>query len=116
MSLEPAKHNFTIWQGATFRYRFTWLTGGVGSEPYDLTNYTGLLEIRSKPQGTVLLTLTTDDDSITMGADGTITLLISAIDTAAITWTGGVYDFTITAPANGDTSALLFGGFAVKGI
>lgn len=116
MSLEPAKHNFTIWQGSTFRYQFTWLTGGPGSDPYNLTDYTALLVIRTKPQGTVLRTLTTADDSIVTASDGTISLFISDIDTAALTWTLGVYDMTVTAPAGGDTSALLYGGFAVRGI
>lgn len=115
MSLTPAKHNFTIWQGTTFRYRFTWHTAGPESPGYNLTGYTALLEIRNKPGGTVLLTLTTADNSITVDADGIITLFISATDTANLTWKTGVYDLILTAPGS-DTSALLFGAFGVKGI
>lgn len=60
-----------------------------------------------------LITLTTENDGITLGgAAGTIELYISDADTAAITWTSGVYDLEIVL-ANGDVRRLLFGPVAV---
>lgn len=119
MSLEPARHNFTIWQGATFRTVLTLYTGvDETSDPRDLTDYTALLEIRAMA-GDVspLFTLSTTNGRILLGgAEGTVTLLISDTDTAAITWKRGVYDLTITAPLGGDTDVLLWGNFGVRGV
>ena len=44
----------------------------------------------------VLLTLTTENARIALGGSaGTITMTISAADTAAITWSKGVYDLEL---------------------
>lgn len=118
MSLLPARATHTIWRGATFHKRITILTGMVGSDPRDLTGYTGLLEIRDAPQGTVLFTLSTGNNRITMGgSSGILELIISATDTAGLTWNSGVYDLTITAPGpSGETDPILFGTFDVRGV
>jgi hypothetical protein len=50
------------------------------------------------------------------GIDGTIDLVLDAATTAALTWETAVYDFTITAPSDGDTDALLWGNVTVRGI
>lgn len=114
--LLPDRYNFVIWAGATFRNRLTLYTD-EGVTLRNLTGYTASLIIRDEPQGTPLLTLTTVDNSILLGGvNGTIELVITASATAAITWTTGVYDLTITAPTGGDTDALLYGHFTVKGI
>lgn len=115
MSIQPERANFNIWRGATFRKRLT-LT--VDGEPRDFTDYTAELIIRDEAEGDPLLTLTTENSRITLGDDnGQIDLVISAEDTADISWDIGVYDFTVTAPGvDGDTDALLFGTFRVSGI
>lgn len=73
--------------------------------------------IRDAPEGTALITLSTQNGRITLGGStGTIELFINATDTASISWTTGVYDLTVTAGSGGDTDALLFGGVSVQGI
>lgn len=116
MTLLPDKLNFTIWQGATFRTRLTLYTD-AGVTLRDLTGYTGSLIIRDRPKSTTtLLALSSPGDIIFGGAAGTIDIVISATATAALAWTVGYYDLTITAPGPGDTDALIYGAFAVKGV
>lgn len=116
MALEPARHSFTIWKGATFRKTLTLRQGDTGSDPQDLTGYSAAMPILDAPEGLTLMSLTTTNGGIVLGgALGTIQLVISATVTAAITWESGVYELLITAPAS-DTDALLYGGMKVKGI
>lgn len=118
MSLLPAKFDFTIWKGATFRKQLVLRTGGPDSPLRNLTGYTSELVIRPEAEGAALLTLTTANGKIILGGvNGTIDLVIDAATTAAITWPSGVYDLTITAPGgSGETDALLYGGFKVRGV
>lgn len=118
MSLEPARHNWKIWRGATFHKKVTILEGGIGSDPRDLTGYTALLEIKDVPDGTVLLTLSTANSGIVLGgALGTVEIIISDTATATLTWKSGIYDLMITdAGGSDETDAILFGNFTVTGV
>lgn len=114
MSLDPARHNFTIYKGATFRKRVTLLTGGTGSSARDLTNYSASLVIRKSPSDpTIYLTLTESSGLTLGGVAGTIDIVISAATTGALTWQSGTYHLYITAPSAGDTDAILWGAFKV---
>lgn len=115
MSVEPARLSLSFWRGATFHKHL--VLYDEDNQPRDLTNYTGLLEIRDEPQGAVLLSLTTENNRIEMGGtSGTIDLVVDSVTTMNLTWDTGVYDLTITAPAGGDTDALLWGKVTVRGI
>lgn len=117
MSFLPEQHNFAIWKGATFRTTITVYTD-AGETLQDFSGATAELIIRDQPEGTPLLTLTTENGGIELGgAQGTIRLYISAEDTQDVDWTSAVYDLTVTAGGpNGDTDALLYGGFTAQGI
>jgi hypothetical protein len=77
--------------------------------PVDLSGYTAKMEIKDRVGGTVLLTLGSEvvDDPqqrITLdNANHTINLSINATDTAALTWTKGVYDLELTGPTGAVT-------------
>lgn len=117
MSIFPDKTNFRIWKGATFRERIILYEIDSADTPQDLTGYTAELIIRDKPDGAALLTMTTENDGINLGTtNGVIELVIEAADTAALTWQRGVFDLTITGGSNGDTTAILYGGFSVSGV
>lgn len=114
----PAKVKLLILQGATFRKRLRWSSpSGV---PIDLTGCTARMQVREeKASPTVLLSLSTtvspDAGLIVLGgADGTIDLVVSAEITAAIAWTGGVWDLEITL-SNGDVVRLAEGSVSVSG-
>lgn len=93
---DPA--NLTIVQGDTFPYRFTYYAGEPGvAAPVNLTGATAKMQVRASATGPVLLELSTDNGKIVLGgAAGTIDLLLSAAETAAIEWVQAVYDLAIT--------------------
>lgn len=83
--------------------------------PIDLTGYTARMQIRSDVDSdTVLVSLTTENGGITLGGtDGTVTLLISATATAALTWDEGVYDLELVS-SGGVATRLVSGRIAVS--
>lgn len=81
--------------------------------PQDLTGYVARMDIKDKIGGTVLLALTTENGRITVNnTTKTITLLISADDTAAIAWKRGVYDLELES-STGVVTALMYGTVTV---
>lgn len=109
----PAKLKFTIFQGATFRKRLTWK--GPSGAPINLTGCTARMQVRSEIDSTeVLLELTTENGGIALGGvDGTIDLYVSDEDTAAVTWSDGVWDLEIVHP-DGDVTRLAQGSISVS--
>lgn len=110
----PAKLKFTIYQGATFRKRLTW-KAGTPPALVDLTGCTARMQIRAEVESaTPLLSLTTENNRIVLGGSaGTTSLYVSAEDTAAITWDGGVFDLEIVHPS-GEVTRLAQGTVGVS--
>ena len=106
--------NLTCKRGSNFSAVLTWRDeAGV---LVDLTGYTAEMDIRTAPvdTGVQLLTLTTANSRIALGgAAGTITLTISAADTAALTAQTAWYDLIVTS--SGGTVTPLFEGVFVIG-
>ena len=86
------KHDLTIEQGATLQLTLT-IYDEAGSA-MDLSNYTGRMHGRLKVASTTTF-FEWDSDEITCNADGTIDIVVSATDTAALDFTRGVYDLEI---------------------
>ena len=107
------KVSLKIDQGATFTKVVTWKTSP--STPVDLTGCTARMQVRSKVDSpTVLLSLSTTDGSIVLGGTaGTVTLKLSATQTAAITWTTGVYDLEVVF-SDGTVKRLIQGSVSVS--
>ena len=81
--------------------------------PMDLTGYTARLAVKDKIGGTVLLSLTTENNGIVIdNAKKTITLTVEATATDDFTWTRGVYDLELISPA-GVVTALITGRVSV---
>lgn len=84
------------------------------NEPVDMTGFTARMSIKNKVGGDLLLSLTTANGGLIIDeAADLITLLISATDTAALTWSKGFYDLEMVSPG-GVVSALLTGTVTVK--
>jgi hypothetical protein len=114
----PFKVPLKIYQGATFFESWAWSTAPDESSAYtpvDLTGCTARMQVRAKIDATTpLLTLTTENGGISLGGTaGTIELLIDADDTAALTWTSGVYDLEIVYPG-GQVTRLAYGSVTVS--
>jgi hypothetical protein len=105
--------NITIEQGATFRLRLTFKSGGV---IVPLTNQTARMHIRSSvPSTQILVALTSTNGGLTInGVNGTIDMFISDDDTAAFTFKQGVYDLELEDTVSGDVVRVLQGAVRVS--
>lgn len=97
-------------QGADFLHTWIWLVEddlGVQT-PVDLTGWTGRMEIRAAATSPTVLgdahtSPTTQDGTITLDADGTVTLEFLAAASSAWSWDHGVYDLELVNPTGGVT-------------
>ena len=90
--------DFDIPQGATFALPLTWQN--EDGTPVNLTGYTARMQIRAKLEDAAfLLELTTGNARIvlTVPASGKFELRLTAAETAALTWTRGVYDLDLVS-------------------
>jgi hypothetical protein len=111
MSACGNNYDFCILQGATFERVIRWKADG---DNVNLAGYTARMQIRSTAaSATTTLSLTTENSRIALGAAGTITLSISATDTAAITAGRYVYDLELVS-AGGIVTRLLQGVVTVS--
>lgn len=81
--------------------------------PVDLAGATVRMQIRAQIGGAVLLELTTANGGLAITGPGTITRTISAAQTAALTWTDGVYDLEVEY-ADGTVQRYLQGAVTVS--
>lgn len=63
--------------------------------PVDLTGATARMQIRAGLGGALLLELNTENGGLAITGPGTLTRTLSATETAALTWTDGVYDLEV---------------------
>ena len=111
--MAAGKWDFTIEQGATFNRKLTWTN--KNKTPINLTGYTAKMQVRKNPSDSVvLIELSTSNGRIAItGLTGAIELTISATDTTAITWKGGVFSLELTSPG-GVVTRLLEGTVTVS--
>ncbi len=108
-------HHFIIEQGATFQKILT-LKDSAGSV-INLTGYPSAeMDLRlDQDSSATVKTLTIANGGIVNGGSaGTLTLTISATDTANFTPGDGVYDVELT-DANGKVDRLLEGTYSIRG-
>lgn len=108
-------YHFIIEQGATFKKILT--LKDSNSTAINLTGYSSAeMDLRlDQDESSEVLTLTNGNGRITFGgAAGTLTLEISATDTANLTPGDGVYDLEIT-DANGKVDRILEGTYSIRG-
>jgi hypothetical protein len=100
-------YDILIEQGATFSQLVTYKDNGVA---VNLTGYTARMQVRATLESaSTLVELTTANGRIALGGTaGTITLTISATDTAALTSGRGVYDLELVS-GSGIVTRLLQG-------
>lgn len=105
--MQPGSLDFLMPKGSTFSRTLTWKVSGT---PVNLTDYTARMQARtSHISGTVVLDMTTANSKITLGgAAGTITLSLTAGETAAITAQSLSYDLELVS-AGGVVTRLVEG-------
>lgn len=106
---EPGRYDMTIFQGASFDRILTWRVG-TPAVAVNLTGYTARMQLRSTPSATSApLELTTANGRIALGgAAGTITLTLTAAQTAGIPAGQYAYDLELV---NGSDVTRLVEGF-----
>jgi len=106
-------YNLTIEQGSTLNLAMTW--NDSSGAAINLTGYTARMQVRPAVESNVtLLSLTTENGRIALGgAAGTITLTVSATDTAALAATTGVYDLELVS-SGGTVTRLLQGTVTIS--
>ena len=107
-------HHFIIEQGATFGQTLT-LKDSTGAV-INLTGYASAqMDLRENPDATdPIISLTTGNSRITLGGSaGTVTLSISATDTAALSVDDGVFDLEIVSGGNVVTR-LIEGTYSIR--
>lgn len=93
------KYDIVIEQGATFSRVITWKD--ASGTPVDLTGYSARMEVRnSVASGQPILALTSGQGITLGGTAGTITLSISAVDTAALDFSNARYDLELVQGSN----------------
>ncbi len=104
--MPAAKKNLVIEQKAAFRKRFVYRQ--PNKKPVNLTGFGARMQIRL-PDGTLIVDLSTENGRITLGGvAGTIDLRLSKLETAAMNFTGALYDLKLVPPS-GDDFRLLEG-------
>jgi hypothetical protein len=100
-------YDILIEQGATYSQVITYKEAGVA---VNLTGYTARMQVRATLESaSTLVELTTANSRIALGGTaGTITLSISATETAALTSGRGVYDLELVS-GSGIVTRLLQG-------
>lgn len=113
MTITPGNYDITVYQGGTFSQQFTWRD--QNNAPVNLTGYTARMMARaSVDSASPFVTLTTENGGIALGgAAGTITLAMSAAQTAALAAQNGVYDLELVS-GSGAVSRLLAGNLFVS--
>lgn len=105
--MQPGSLDFLMPKGSTFSRTLTWKVSG---SPVNLTGYTARMMARtSHISETIVLDMTTSNGKISLGGTaGTITLNLSATETAAITATSLSYDLELVS-AGGVVTRLVEG-------
>lgn len=97
--MSAGTYNFTIEQGTTFQQDFYW---SIASTPVNVTGYAARMMVRPTVNAPdpPLASWNTTNGRMTIGtSDGRFTIFLKDTDTAAITWTTGVYDIELVSPA-----------------
>lgn len=111
------RQNLVIEQGASFKFNIDWIQKDAVT-PVDLTGFTARMHVRSDIDAIdpPLIIFTTENGRITLGGSaGTIQLDMTATDTAALSFTTGVYDLELVdTGGDGKVTRIIYGGVEVR--
>lgn len=107
-------YNIVADQGATLSRTITWKDSA--KRPINVTGFTARMHVRQTvASASTVLELTTANSRLTLGgAQGTITMTVSAVDMALVPEGKYVYDLEIVAPVSGVVNRIIQGNFIVR--
>lgn len=100
MGVRPAHYDLDIYQGATFRWHFTW-RDPLTKLPINLTGFKARMQARLRIDSPdpPLITMTTEDGHIVLGAGvPNFRAVMSAEETKALNFDKAPYDLELQAP------------------
>lgn len=112
--MTPAEIDIIIYQGATFRKPYQWLTGSP-AVPVNLTGATGRMQIRRKitsPEPEINMTTETGEIVLTDAVNGEFEIYLTPEQTSALDIKTGVYDIELVV--GGDTYRVVMGAVEVS--
>ena len=111
--INPGSYNITVYAGADYDKTFTVTQNGSA---INWTGYTARMQVRDSSDATAtLLSLTTGGSGITLGGTaGTIAVVITSTQSAAIASGAYAYDLELVSSGN-QVTRLLQGSFIVSG-
>lgn len=91
--MPAAQHDITIDQGATFQ--MTLRVKDSAGTPINFSGYSARMQVRETIDAASALLSLTESSGITLGTDGTIAIVASAVQTAAMSAVNGYYDLEV---------------------
>lgn len=111
--MPAGKYDLVVEQGTTFRREFR--KQNADGTPFNLTGWTARMQVRRRqnPAGTPLLDLTNTNGGLVLnGPAGSVTVVMSATQTAALPAERAIYDLELVA-AGGDVERFIHGNVLV---
>ena len=108
--MNPGRYNIAVVSGTTFQLSPQWL---VNNLPVDLTGYTADMQVRDVSNNLITELSTGNGYAVITPATGTVTLTLSATQTAALTVGNYNYGLNLTAPG-GTVYQILQGAFVLS--
>ncbi len=93
------KVDLCVLQGEDFEYKFDAILDS-NLDPVDISTYSANLQIRRRPKSNDKLLELTDQDLISLGTDGVISIEIPCGANQHFDWHSGFYDLRLTDPSS----------------
>jgi hypothetical protein len=107
--VNPGRYNITVVSGTTFQLSPTWKVDGLA---VNLTGYTADMQVRDVSNILITELSTSNGRASINGATGTVTLTLTAAQTAALTTGSYSYGLNLIAPDT-TTYQILQGAFVI---
>lgn len=109
----PARYDIRIKQGSTFNRKITVKNKNTGVLT-DFTDHKARLDIKDKTKGKLLLSLSTENNAITLSSQGVIEIKITPAQTKKLTLEECVYDLDIINTTTGSVDTYIEGTIFVS--
>ena len=108
--MNPGRYNIAVVSGTTFQLAPTWKVDGLA---VNLTGYSADMQVRDVSNNLIVELSTSNGKAVITGATGTVTLTLTAAQTAALAVGTYSYGLNLIAPDT-TTYQILQGAFVVN--
>lgn len=109
--MNPGRYNITVVNGTTFTVAPQWL---INNLPVNLTGYSADMQVRDVSNNLIVELSTANGEAVINAALGTVTLTLTAVQTAVGVLPVGVYTYGLNlTDSSNNVYQILAGNFAV---